>query len=285
MFPVYGLAEATLAVTFPEPGSPIKAQNVNYDLLTKENKVSLEQSQELAKSIVSCGKPLTGTEIIIKNEQDKILSESNVGEIFIKGPSIAHNYYQQAGHLNDHWLATGDLGFLYEGELYIVGRKKDIIIVNGRNIAANDIENRACENPHLKLGKTVAFSFNDQNNNEQVRLVAEVGLTKENLRHEVKLELCEALRSLVALRPENISLVPPLLIKKTTSGKIKRYYIKKMYLLGKVNNWEENYYILFLRSQILLSWLKIKFSIKNKVKSVLGIKEKNSENRYQHGTK
>lgn len=262
MFPVYGLAEATLAVSFNQVGRKLKYLSIDYERLTKENIVNLASDEKISTKIVSCGKPLKGTTIKIQNEVDESLSEMNVGEIFVKGPAVVSNYYNQSSHLSNEWLATGDLGFIHQKELYIIGRKKDLIILNGRNMVALDIESKAYNNNLFNIRRTVAFGFRDKDLKEQVRIVAEVCETDKEKREKIKKHIAEMVRSIVPLKPEHISLIPPLLIKRTTSGKVKRYYIKQMYLLGRVQNWENNYRVLYYRSQILITKIKITFFVK-----------------------
>jgi fatty-acyl-CoA synthase len=262
MFPVYGLAECTLAVSFNKVGEKLHHLTVNYDKLTSEKIVEIVEESNISTNIVSCGKALPGTTIEIRKDNGKLLPELNVGEIFVKGPAVVSNYYNQSSHLQNDWLATGDIGFLSKKELFIIGRKKDLIIMNGRNIAALDIETKAYENNTFNIRRTVAFGFRDKELVEQVRIVAEVCETDSNKRIRIKEHICEQVRTLVSLKPENISLIPPLLIKRTTSGKVKRYYIKQMYLLGRVNKWEKNYMSLYYRSQFLIAKIKLTFIAK-----------------------
>ncbi len=289
IFPVYGLAECTLAVTFNPIENSFHSLSVNYDQLIKNSEVRIEKASADTMEIISVGKPLPGINLEIRNGHGKALTEQNVGEVFIKGPAIVNNYYQRESHLQNGWLASGDLGFLYNSDLYLVGRKKDLIIINGKNIAAHDIEAKACTIPQLKLGKTVAFSFSNKKLEEQVRIVAEVCETGLKNRDKIKAQLCEAIKTIVPLTPKDITLIPPLLIKKTTSGKIKRFYIKDMYLKGHVQRWETNFKVLFLRSQFIILKVRIQFTLKNIATQFFRNKHKQietkEENRYQYGIK
>jgi len=273
IFPVYGLAEATLAVSFNDVGIEYPRLKINYDILTKQNKADTEVGKSDSIEIVSCGKALDQIEIQIR-QPNKLAVDCEVGEIFIKGPNIVSSYYLQETHLQNDWLSTGDLGFLKDGLLYIVGRIKDLLIINGKNIAANDIEAKACELSPLKLGRTVAFSHFDSHNQESAKLVAEVCLLSLKERNKLKVEICSHLRSILPLKPEDIFLIPPLLIKKTTSGKVKRFHIKESFLNKRVSRWEKNFIILFYRSQILILSLKVKFFIFEKIRSLLHLKYK-----------
>ena len=262
MFPVFGLAEATLAVSFNEVGSPIRSLKIDYDLLTKSQMAKDSQHLENSIEIVSCGSVLEDSEIQIRNK-DKVLLDNQVGEIFIKGPNVVEHYFQHDSHLHDLWLATGDLGFLRDGLLYIVGRIKDLIIINGRNIAANDLEARVCQLDKFKPGKTIAFSYLNNKNQEKVKLVAEICETDKDKRDILKQDACRQLAALVPITPQDVYILPPLMIKKTTSGKIKRYYIKQKYIIGKIQRWEKYYYAYFLRSQSIIGFLTFKFALKN----------------------
>lgn len=264
-FPVYGLAEATLAVTFPKVGSPLKTLQVDYDAITVNEQLKLSDNKDSSIELVSCGSPLNGIELDIIKKDGTKCGEGQIGQIMVRGPAIVKKYYQKQSHLNDGWLATGDLGFLYQGQLYIIGRIKDLIIVNGKNIAANDLEAKSCIAPQIRLGRIVAFSFLDKKQKEQVKIVAEVCDTSKKNREKLKLDLCHHLKSITPIKPEDIFFVPPLLIKKTTSGKVKRYYIKHKYLTGRVKYWEKFYRIFFLRSQFIILWLKLTYIFKERL--------------------
>lgn len=144
--PVYGMAEATLLVTAPEPGESMTTRDVE------------------GVKVVSVGRAKGGCEVRIADDEGRMLAPGMIGEVILKGPSLSPGYYQQEAENRrrfvDGWFRTGDLGVLDdEGRLYVTGRIKDLIIVNGKNFYAHDIAAKLEELPFLRRGKTHVFSF------------------------------------------------------------------------------------------------------------------------------
>ncbi|MFG1483434.1 AMP-binding protein [Halobacteriovorax sp. HFRX-2_2] len=241
IMPVYGLAEATLAVTFHEVGT-------KFEALTIKN-----------EEFISCGKVLSPTQLEIRNQ------DQGVGEIYIKGPSISNNYFGRESHLEDGWLNTGDLGFLdKEGKLYVTGRSKDLLICNGVNIFANDLEFMAAKVPAVKLGRMVAFSI-QTDKSELPHLIIELNEKSKEARKKVKQDVANALKSKIALSEDNISIVPELTLKKTTSGKVKRQNAQKRYMAGEITRIEKNYRFNLIVSRYIKNKFKFNFLVKEKL--------------------
>ncbi|WP_412471924.1 AMP-binding protein [Halobacteriovorax sp. RT-1-4] len=241
IMPVYGLAEATLAVTFHEVGTQFETVTIKDE------------------EFISCGKVLAPTQLEIRNQHQ------GVGEIYIKGPSVSTNYYGRETHLEDGWLNTGDLGFLdEEGRLYVTGRSKDLLICNGVNIFANDIEFMAAKVPAVKLGRMVAFSI-QTDKSEKPHLIIELNEKSKEARKKVKEDVANALKSKLALTEDNISIVPELTLKKTTSGKVKRQNAQKRYMAGEITKIEKNYRFNLILSRYIKNKFKFNFLIKEKL--------------------
>ncbi|WP_412463126.1 AMP-binding protein [Halobacteriovorax sp. RT-2-6] len=241
IMPVYGLAEATLAVTFHEVGTQFETVTIKDE------------------EFISCGKVLAPTQLEIRNQHQ------GVGEIYIKGPSVSTNYYGRETHLEDGWLNTGDLGFLdEEGRLYVTGRSKDLLICNGVNIFANDIEFMAAKVPAVKLGRMVAFSI-QTDKSEKPHLIIELNEKSKEARKKVKEDVANALKSKLALTEDNISIVPELTLKKTTSGKVKRQNAQKRYMAGEITKIEKNYRFNLIVSRYIKNKFKFNFLIKEKL--------------------
>ncbi|MFG1501524.1 AMP-binding protein [Halobacteriovorax sp. XZX-3] len=241
IMPVYGLAEATLAVTFHEVGTQFETVTIKDE------------------EFISCGKVLAPTQLEIRNQHQ------GVGEIYIKGPSVSTNYYGRETHLEDGWLNTGDLGFLdEEGRLYVTGRSKDLLICNGVNIFANDIEFMAAKVPAVKLGRMVAFSI-QTDKSEKPHLIIELNEKSKEARNKVKEDVANALKSKLALTEDNISIVPELTLKKTTSGKVKRQNAQKRYMAGEITKIEKNYRFNLIVSRYIKNKFKFNFLIKEKL--------------------
>lgn len=157
MFPVYGLAEATLAVTFPELGSTPRVEHADAGILANERTfVRVDRLDPGARAIVSVGKPVLDTRVRVVARDGSALPEGRVGEIQIAGPSVMSGYLHRdpreavdaAG-----WLATGDLGFVDGGELFVTGRAKEMIVVRGQNYYPQDVEALVRDVPGVNRGR------------------------------------------------------------------------------------------------------------------------------------
>ncbi|MCI4669709.1 MAG: AMP-binding protein [Bacteroidia bacterium] len=243
----YGLAEATLMVSTATSYSPKKEIRVDSESL-KGAQVSISHSEE-GTSLVSSGIPVDGQEIKIVNLDTKeAQGELGIGEIWLQGKHIARGYWEKpevnATEFNAYlpngkdgpYFRTGDLGFLYEGELYITGRQKDLIIIRGKNHYPQDIEQTAMEaHPAIQAGGIAAFGVEDEKG-EGLVLVSE--LVRNGLKKYKGEEITEAIRKEVSaiheLQPQAIVLIPRKGLSKTSSGKIQRRANKKAYLDGKL---------------------------------------------------
>ena len=145
--PSYGMAEATLAISFPEIGKPVQVDYVDMRHYTRSGiaqPASAVTSPENKRGFVLCGTALPGHGIEVRDEDGNAVEERVVGRIFIKGPSLTPGYYSDpessAAMYDGEWLNTGDMGYTLDGQIVITGRAKDLIIINGRNIWPQDIE-------------------------------------------------------------------------------------------------------------------------------------------------
>jgi acyl-CoA synthetase (AMP-forming)/AMP-acid ligase II len=172
MFPVYGLAEASVAVSFPVPGLGMRSLCVDRRCTAIGDSVLVRsEKQKGSVELVSVGVPIDGCSVQISDNAGKVLPDETVGRILIKGENVSTGYYNNAlatavSHTADSWLDTGDIGFFYGGELYIAGRTKDLIFVRGQNYHAHDIERISQEIPGVLLDKTVAVGFLNEMTNE-----------------------------------------------------------------------------------------------------------------------
>ena len=233
--PCYGLAESTLAATFHALGTPWRFDTVCSKALREEQRaVPCEAGQENAVRLVSCGRPFPGHQVRIADSHDRPLPERSVGEILLRGPSVMQGYYKDARHsaeaLRGGWLHTGDLGYVAEGELYVCGRKKDLIIVHGRNYHPQDLEWVASEVDGVRRGNVVAFCTADPNGGERVVLIAESRgrADAEAVAAEIRRRVQEA----SGLHLYDVRVLPKGAIPKTTSGKVQRGRLKARYESG-----------------------------------------------------
>ena len=235
MFPVYGLAEATLGVSFPKTGE--KFRYINLDRETLKNNNTCEESDDDKNSIpfVMHGKALRDCEYKIVDDAGKSLPEKINGNIKIRGANVTKEIYRDENTTNeiidsDGWLSTGDCGAVIDNNLIITGRKKEIIIINGQNYYPNDIENIIVQGGNFDLGKIVVCgAINKNTQNDQLLVFV---LYKSDLM--VFKSIAEEIRRIVIqqLNLEIDHVIPIKKIPKTTSGKIQRIKLSLDYQDG-----------------------------------------------------
>jgi len=248
-FPCYGLAESTLIVT--GIGKPDLASD--YDL--SENITGYVNNKQISskQARVNCGYPILGTEVrIVDPETRKECSEKETGEIWVKGRSVAHSYFNKEEESiktlkatitvsgDGPFLRTGDLGFLLKGELYVTGRIKNLIICNGSNHYATDIENTVLQcHPALGDHSCAAFSI-EVEHSEQLVIMAELDArylrnNPKTTREEVEQAITNSISLYHQIKVHNIVLLENKRVPRTTSGKIKRDAAKEEYILYYAN--------------------------------------------------
>jgi len=244
--PSYGLAEATLFVSGGTPGVPPAVKTVQAHAIERHRVVEEPAQSQSARSLVSCGRGLNDQKIVIANPETKATCPPDeVGEIWVSGPSVAGGYWRRPAETEEvfnaflsdtgegPFLRTGDLGFLRDGELYVTGRFKDLIIIDGRNQYPTDIE-LTVERSHtaVRAGGCAAFAV-EEGGQERLVIAAEVArhCADEELR-----EVESAVRHEVAeahdLRVHALLLLRRASIPRTSSGKIRRYACREAYLSG-----------------------------------------------------
>jgi acyl-CoA synthetase (AMP-forming)/AMP-acid ligase II len=236
MYPVYGLAEASLAVSFPASGSDYRWVRVNRHQLNVGAAVEVNPADPRSVIELMCvGQPLPNLEVRIVEDARAAVPDAHVGHVLIRGPNVTRGYFGDeaataAAIGADGWLDTGDLGFMHEGGLYIAGRAKEIIFINGQNYYPYDLENIAQRAPGLDLNKVVAAG------------VARPGAQGEELvvfvlhRGSVE-EFLPAVAAVNRLVNEHTGIevgqvVPVTRIPKTTSGKVQRHLLEQSYSDG-----------------------------------------------------
>lgn len=246
-YPSYGMAEATAFLTGGDANALPRIEGFDKNGLSRNRVLPCNDTDPDTLRLVGCGFVQSGHDLVIANPETKeVLGDDEIGEILVRGPSIAGGYWENPavsraefsnalkGVSGDPWLRTGDLGFLYQGELFITGRIKELIIIAGQNYYPADIENVVQDShPMLKRGGGAAFSILD-GNNEKLVVVQEV--TRAALRKNSWNELADAIaRSVLEtflLTIHELVLVKTNSVKKTSSGKIRRNYCKSEYMKG-----------------------------------------------------
>lgn len=224
IFQVYGMAEACLAVTIPLEGHNRSVFVNRQKCRTGQQVEYVKASDPHATEFAMLGQPLSGIEILIVDDEDIVLQDNCIGNIVIKGKNIFHGYMnQESSPFNQEgFFYTGDLGFIYDGELVVTGRKKDILFVNGQNYYSSDIENMlATLLPHLSQIVVCAFRSQTANKDGIAIFVHDRGDAQSFLPH------AEQIRKMVL---EHIGIgvdyvIPVKKIPKTTSGKVQRYLL------------------------------------------------------------
>lgn len=240
MMPVYGMAEATLAISFAPLMKPSVVKAFEASILDRENRaLQVDPSEPSARLLSEVGVALNDIEIRITDDKDRPVTDGISGHIQIKGPSITKGYYNNSGatisaYCGD-WLRTGDIGFFFEGRLYISGRYKDIIFKNGRNYFANDLEDMACAIDDVKYGK-VCFGGTTSRETGQDKVIAFIAGLPEGKAGQTFHELRALLRSNLGITMDELVLVKSNEIPKTSSGKLQRFKLMKRYINGEFNN-------------------------------------------------
>jgi acyl-CoA synthetase (AMP-forming)/AMP-acid ligase II len=236
MFPVYGLAEASLAVSFPKPGAPYRATAFNrHQLLVGAAPQTQNVPARDALRLMAVGKAVPDCEVRIADEAGSALPDGQVGHILIRGENVTRGYFEDPAldaltFTADGWLRTGDLGLFHQGELYITGRHKEIVFVNGQNYYPHDLERMVEDIPELELGKVVVAGVRPAGAqaDELLVFVLHRGATSEF----VPLARAVARRIGEGAGLEVGAVIPVRRIPKTTSGKIQRHVLEQEYLAG-----------------------------------------------------
>lgn len=233
--PSYGLAEATLAVSIMPPGEGIEVELVEEtDLSGMDHDAPRPQRY---RAIVNCGKPVRDMTIAIRDDDDTVLGDSEIGKVWIAGPSIMAGYYRDpvatAACLRDGWLDTGDMGYLSSSYLYIVGRAKDMIIINGKNHWPQDIEWAVEQLPGFKAGDIAAFAITTPNGDESPAVLVQCRTTDATERTRLRETIRERVRSITGMNCV-VELVPPRTLPRTSSGKLSRAKARNQYLSGEI---------------------------------------------------
>jgi len=232
VFPAFGMAEATLAVTFPTPGSGLRVDTVDRRVLETEGYAApVGRSAHDVRRLALLGRPLPGLSIRVCDPATGAhLAERAVGEIEIRGTSVTPGYYGRpdvtADAMHDGWLRSGDLGYLVDGELVVCGRIKDVIILGGRNVHPQDVERSVADLPGVRAGNVIAFGTAGRRGREALVVVAEAKDDADGVRAAV----AERVRHAVGVPPEDVVLVRPGSLPKTSSGKLQRSLCRTRYL-------------------------------------------------------
>ncbi|HEX6605178.1 MAG TPA: fatty acyl-AMP ligase [Sphingomicrobium sp.] len=239
--PSYGLAEATLAVSLMPPGEGIRLE------LVEENELSGgepddEERPRRYRAVVNCGKPVAGMHIEIRGASDEILPERGIGKVYVRGTSVMHSYFRDEESTRaclsaDGWLDTGDMGYMSKGYIFIVGRAKDMIIINGRNHWPQDIEWAVEQLPGFKSGDIAAFAITGPSGEETPAVLVHCRVSDPEERGKLRDDIRERVRAITGITPV-VELVPPRTLPRTSSGKLSRTKARHLYLSGEIQPYD-----------------------------------------------
>jgi fatty-acyl-CoA synthase len=230
-FPVYGLAEATVAVSFPELLSRARIDRIEGGALQREGRAAPAGADARALEVVSVGRAIPGTRIRIVNESGATVPDRIVGEILVSADTLMTGYYGEPGAteetLRDGWLQTGDLGYQADGLLFVTGRKKEIIIKGGHNLIPSVLEEIVAGVDGVRAGAVAAVGVRSETREtEMVWIVAETRLPPDD--HDALSLSIRAALKCRGVAADRILLAPPRSLPKTTSGKIQRLAVARM---------------------------------------------------------
>jgi fatty-acyl-CoA synthase len=232
-FCVYGMAEATLAISFPAPGSGMTVDTVDRRVLETDGYAAPSNpDRDGSRRIPRLGRVLDGLDLrVVDPDTGAPRHDREVGEIELRGASITPGYHRNrdasAAAFHDGWLRTGDLGYLVEGEVVICGRRKDVIIVGGRNVFPEDIARAAARVEGVRAGNVIAFGTTGRRGREAIVVVAE---SKADEPDPVRTAVAERVTDAIGIPPTEIVLVAPGTLPKTSSGKLQRSLCRDRYL-------------------------------------------------------
>jgi fatty-acyl-CoA synthase len=236
MLPCYGMAEATLAISFVPLDEPVRTDRIDPDRYHAHREARPVANGGPALEVVNCGRTFSGHEVCAQDEEGRILPDRRVGELCFRGPSVSAGYWENPeatrAAFRDGWLHTGDLGYVAGGEVYVSGRIKDILIVNGRNYYPQGIEWVVDEIPGVRRGSSVVFTRPGKASEEVVVAVESRAADEaaKALREQIVSRVGEEFQLAVA----DVAVAPPGTLPKTSSGKLQRRKTREQYLAGTI---------------------------------------------------
>jgi acyl carrier protein len=240
MLPVYGLAESAVGLAFPPLDRKPRIDCVQRDTFSESiDAVPAKSTDENVLCFVGCGRPLPGHEIRIVDSDGRELPERQEGYLQFRGPSVTSGYFRNPEAtktlFQEGWLNSGDLAYAAEGEIFITGRSKDLIIRAGRNVYPHEVEETVGNIPGVRKGCVAAFGTTDPHTgSEQLIILAETRETDTEQTSALQKKITSIATELLGLPPDRVILAPPHTVLKTSSGKIRRSACKELYEKGEL---------------------------------------------------
>jgi len=237
MRPAYGLAESSVALTFSPAGRPPRIDEVDRERFERAHEARPAGAGGPALRFVSCGVPLPRHAIRVVDRAGRPLEDRLEGRIQFRGPSVTRGYFQNPDAtravMHDGWMDSGDLGYVADGELFVTGREKDLIIRGGRNLSAEEIEAITSTVPGIRAHCTAAFGVPDPaTGSERLVVVAETRERDPGRREALERAVRDRLVTALGAPPDVVVIAGPRTVLKTSSGKIRRSATREAYLSG-----------------------------------------------------
>jgi len=258
--PVYGLAEASLAVTVPPLNRGPLVDRVNRTTFTSEGRALPATDESAAIAFVSSGSPVPNHEVRIVNDQGEEVPDRTEGFLWFRGPSATRGYFNNAEATKElfplgpapdgeyAWVNSGDRAYRADGEIFVTGRVKDIIIKGGRNLYPHEVEELAGRADGIRKGCIVAFGLRDEGTGtEKLIVVAESRENDFATKAAIAATVTEHVSQGLGLPPDRVELIPPGSIPKTSSGKLRREETKQLYLAGMLSAKKSAAWVQFVR--------------------------------------
>ncbi|MDE2179908.1 MAG: AMP-binding protein [candidate division NC10 bacterium] len=258
MCPVYGLAECAVSLTVPPLGYPPRIDRVAREPFerVREARPALPEDRTPLR-FVSCGRPLPGHEVRIVDGAGRPVADRIEGRIEFRGPSVMSGYFRNPDAtqtvLRDGWMDSGDLGYWAEGELFIAGRQKDIVIKAGRNLYPQEVEEVVGDVPGIRKGCVAAFGIADpEAGTERLVVIAESRETASERIEEIRMGVLDRMVTVIGLPPDTLVMAQPGAVLKTSSGKIRRSATREAYLRGQVER---------RRPSLTMQWVRLHLQV------------------------
>lgn len=242
LFPVYGLAESTVALALPPLDREFLVDVVARKPFESERRaIPAESNDTDTLSFVACGRAMENHQIRIVDDNGDTLADRTVGNLQFNGPSSMQGYYDNPvatqAIYHDGWWDSGDLAYQVDGEVYLTGRRKDLIIKSGRNLYPAEIEELVGTVKGVRQGCVAAFAVNDEKrHSEQLIVVAESRETTTAQREKIIADIKNAITATLDVVPDHVEIVAPHVVPKTSSGKLQRAACKNLYLKNKLHH-------------------------------------------------
>ncbi len=262
--PAYGLAECTVGLAIPTPGVPYRVDTISQSIFEDSQKaVPANSDEKNTMAYVACGKVIPHHEMRVVDQNGAPLPDRHVGQLQFRGPSAMQGYYRNekatAAICHDGWWDTGDYAYIADGDLFITGRQKDLIIKGGRNFYPDTIEEAIKQLETATNGTVVAFGVIDKKlGTEKLIIVAETEKTDEFARKEAMAAIMKQTATMIGIPVDEVVLVSPHSIPKTASGKVRRAECKQLYLSKQLDGKHAPVWWQFAKLSVISKFKKIK---------------------------